>query len=475
MGNFTGDATLRKEAPVKHTDTGDSPEPVTDGKGKDIIILLNGTSNTFRGDNQNTNIVKISQLLDRSYVQEENIYHRSGIGTFGKLSSVTLRKRVSYKLSVLTGADIDMAVLGVYKFLMNRYEPGDRVFMFGFSRGAYTAVITCAMISAVGLLTRGNEHEAQFAYTNYMAIQTSNDAEREKAKRTAESYKNTYCQKDVKIHFLGLFDAVSSVGDGIITPPTRYPWTLKLSIVKTLCHAVSLDERRVKYKARKLEPYLAGAQEFTQLWFPGNHCDIGGGYAPAGPQLQEYQGLTSNIPLTWMLSKAQEKGLKLKDPNVAIDSVDIRDRVCDLAAPLHDDLDATKVPRSGSSWENRLGMHLFWWALEFTPFISFYPRKSDTAIGSVQEYSSLSQYASGSPEKKVWCSGRRPNLGNYRYVPPEQWENMKQHFHWSVLERMKLDPQYNSKLEWRKGGNKMSAWSIMADYTRGLLPYWGTN
>ncbi|KAI9097371.1 hypothetical protein DFS34DRAFT_650184 [Phlyctochytrium arcticum] len=471
------------EAPARSEQTG-----LVSGKRtepKDIVILLDGTANTFTGDDENTNIVKIAQSINRDYVDHQNIYHRSGIGTFGEISSVTWLDKARKKISQMTAADMDLAVLGAYKFLMSRYEPGDRVFMFGFSRGSYTAVILCAMLDVIGLLAKGNEHEAAFAFTHYMKIQTDDAAARDVAWKTARSYKQTYC-RSVKIHFLGIFDAVASVWDGMLRHDKRYPCTRKLAVVTHLRHAVSLDERRVRWKARKVDS--REGQTLKQLWFPGCHCDVGGGYPPqAGAG---YKPVASNISLHWMLKEAEENQLRLNmkpsphqsDPN----------RQLDLLAPLHDTLVLPKDGRTGMI--NKWIWHQIYWFLEFVPVVTQTPTKSGLA-GSPGTYSPTEATAATNLQ---WGPARlRFNKGNFRFVPEDHWKTIleptgeascamaqssraleqskpstddsNQFFHWSVLARVEVDKEFRDKLMLRHEGHQARFGDVLRDYATGMI------
>src|SRR3954454_9384422 len=168
--------------------------------GRNIILCFDGTNNEY--DATNTNVVKIYAMLDRTRA-DQFAYYQPGIGTFappgvwGKI-----------KKWVVTRLDLAIAWLLVdhvcdgYRFLMRYYQDGDQIFIFGFSRGAYTARALAGMIHKVGLLSQGNEELVSFAWSNFRKQQDGT---------LATGFKQTFC-KDVKIRFLGLFDTVCSVG-----------------------------------------------------------------------------------------------------------------------------------------------------------------------------------------------------------------------------------------------------------------------
>lgn len=112
------------------------------------------------------------------------------------------------------GTSFDHHVIAGYRFIMRYHEPHDKIFIFGFSRGAFTARFLARMISTVGLLSKGNEELVPFLYKTYQEyemgigrFQTAQEHE-----LYMQSFKRTFCRKQVKVHFLGLFDTVNSVG-----------------------------------------------------------------------------------------------------------------------------------------------------------------------------------------------------------------------------------------------------------------------
>ena len=122
---------------------------------RNLVLCLDGTSHRFAA--ANTNVVKLYAMLDRQR-NDQLSYYQPGIGTFappgvwGKL-----RKWIVTRLDLAIAWLLEEHVSDAYRFLMRYYQDGDRVFIFGFSRGAYTARALAAMLYKVGLLTQGNE------------------------------------------------------------------------------------------------------------------------------------------------------------------------------------------------------------------------------------------------------------------------------------------------------------------------------
>ncbi|KAJ6570952.1 hypothetical protein DFH09DRAFT_916783, partial [Mycena vulgaris] len=185
-----------------------------------------------------------------------------------------------------------------YRWLSSTYQPGDKIFIFGFSRGAYQVRTLAAIIEKVpGILIKQN-----------------------RAERIALHFKNTF-SRNVRIHFAGLWDTVSSVG---LVRGKPLPLTLSAQHICIFRHALALDERRVKF----LPEYVAGGRsapssssnrsqessgssigewDVKEVWFPGSHSDMYGGGNKENLELH-----LSSVPLLWMENEAKSAGLRLK-------------------------------------------------------------------------------------------------------------------------------------------------------------------
>jgi uncharacterized protein (DUF2235 family) len=266
---------------------------------KNIVICCDGTGNEF-GDN-NSNVVKFYSAMIINGLQQAGYYH-PGVGTMG---SPTARNRVSKAWSVLTGlafgAGLVNNVADAYRYLMNTYEAGDQVFLFGFSRGAYTARALAGVLHMFGLLCPGNEGLIPYI-TGLFAKRTRDAAGMTHTFAIATGFKDTFC-RPCPLHFVGLWDTVSSVG--WIWNPVRLPFTAQNPDMYNGRHAISIDERRCYFRDNLWGPPLPN-QDIKQVWFAGVHSDVGGSYPESGSGL-------SKIALAWMLREARQFGL-LTDP-----------------------------------------------------------------------------------------------------------------------------------------------------------------
>lgn len=266
---------------------------------KNIVICCDGTGNQY-GD-QNSNVVKLYSTLIINGNDQVGYYH-PGVGTMG---SPTSHNRISNAWSVLTGMAFGAGLLAnvgdAYRYLMNVYQEGDRVYIFGFSRGAYTARALAGSLHMFGLLCPGNNGLIPYVIGMY-AKRTRDAAGMTHTFDVARGFKATFC-RPCPLHLVGVFDTVSSVG--MVWSPLRLPYTGQNPDMANGRHAISIDERRAYFGSNLWGAQLPG-QSLKQVWFAGVHSDIGGSYP-------ETQSGLSKISLQWMLCEAVSLGL-LVDP-----------------------------------------------------------------------------------------------------------------------------------------------------------------
>ncbi|KAM5353672.1 hypothetical protein ACJ41O_000322 [Fusarium nematophilum] len=133
---------------------------------KKLVLCFDGTGNTFTGSNADTNVVKILRKLDRNHPDQYHYYQSKFPSS---LSSVIaeMRSNVSMTIDQGFGTTFDAHVMAGYRFLMRYYESGAKIYIFGFSRGAFTAKFLARMVHTVGLLCKGNEEMVPFALRLY--------------------------------------------------------------------------------------------------------------------------------------------------------------------------------------------------------------------------------------------------------------------------------------------------------------------
>lgn len=354
---------------------------------KQIVICCDGTGNEY-GD-RNSNVIKLYKMLTRT-AEKQVAYYHPGVGTMGAKNALSAVGKVWTKIRGLAfGYGLSDNIADAYQYLMKMYDPGDQIYIFGFSRGAYTARALCGMLKMFGLLSQGNEGLIPYAIRLFKSG-------KEDKFEIAAGFKKTFCV-DCKPYFLGLWDTVSSVGwilDPIGLKPWRMPYTTDLPDLSVIRHAVSIDERRAFFRQNLIhvEP---DDKRIKQIWFAGVHSDVGGSYPEAESGL-------SKIALKWMLDEAERAGLDVDKNRVkAILGGEKR-----YAAPAPD----AKMHNS---------LTPAWWLGEF------WPKSTRKRFGTDPK---------GKPRYIPWV---RVNLFRRRYIPDGAC------IHASVLERQKLVPRYN--------------------------------
>jgi uncharacterized protein (DUF2235 family) len=291
---------------------------------KNVVICCDGTANEFARDK--TNVVKLFYMLRHDPARQVAYYH-PGLGTMEPPGALTdIARRVTRLLGKAIGYGLSTDIRDAYVFLMNHFEPGDRVFLFGFSRGAYTARAVASMLHLFGLVRKGNEPLVPYAIRALTAIdRNSNKSGPGPQSRgappqdavgafyeLAREFSATFSALDCKPRFVGVWDTVSSVG--WIENPLKIPATASNPDIGVGRHAVAIDERRAFFRTNlwrsKPPPASSGPKDLKQVWFPGVHCDVGGGYP-------ESESGLSKIALEWMLREAITHGLLVDEDRVA--------------------------------------------------------------------------------------------------------------------------------------------------------------
>ncbi len=259
---------------------------------KNIVICCDGTNNAVAGDQ--TNVLRLFRTLVRGHAQA--VYYDAGVGTRADPTAQwPLRRLVRKQLDAAIGVSVRASVLAAYRFLAHQFAPGDSVYLFGFSRGAYTVRAVAAMVKRCGLLHPEHLNLAEYAWAVFTDEDQSGDARTRFA--GAARIKKVF-GRAARIHFLGAWDTVSSFGWmwDLLTIPN----TATNNMIRHVRHAVSIDERRGCFRPNLVRP--AAKQDCLEVWFPGVHADVGGGYRDAEAGL-------ARLPLEWMLREAAGCGL----------------------------------------------------------------------------------------------------------------------------------------------------------------------
>jgi uncharacterized protein (DUF2235 family) len=343
---------------------------------KKVFVFLDGTGNDFIADSDprkaNSNVVKLYATL--KVAGDQVAYYHPGVGTMG---DPTIRWRIPRYWSMIKGlafgAGFKDNVLDAYRYLMEVYNDGDQIYIFGFSRGSYTARALASLLHGYGLLCRGNEGHLLYAW-RMMIDQLKDNREQLKKPLGKRDRKNAHTIKRndafaqtfsriVTVRFMGIWDTVSSVG--WIYSPIRLLDGAQNPIIQVGRHAVSIDERRAFYRdnlwgelvdindpewpetLRKQDIH----QDIAQVWFPGAHSDVGGSY----PQTE---AAPANEALRWMIDELQQHGAQL-----------CQNRIDMVLGQPTGFLSANSAYERPNPSENRLHQSLDWrwWTLQLFP------------------------------------------------------------------------------------------------------------
>ncbi len=335
---------------------------------KNIVICCDGTGNEFNPES-NSNVVKLCSTLVIN--QDQVSYYHPGVGTMGAPTASSWWEKQWTRIKGLAfGAGFFEDVGRAYQYLMYNYNDDsvggqtvhDRVYLFGFSRGAYTARALASLLKMFGLLHPGNE--AQIPYVLRMFERRHKEDHRALLDE-AKAFQQVF-SRPCSIHFAGLWDTVSSVG--WVTQPVRLPYTARNPIIANVRHAQSIDEKRIFFRQNSFTQVVQGddlgdgtpspiTQDFKQVWFAGVHSDVGGSYPP------DKSGL-SQIALEWLLVEAKSRGLLLDDEKVK--------QVLCYAQP-NGPLNNAPPNNAAPNPEADLNISLrgAWWILEYLPHKSY--------------------------------------------------------------------------------------------------------
>jgi uncharacterized protein (DUF2235 family) len=270
---------------------------------KNIVLCLDGTGNQVKAD-QNTNVVRLYEMLDLSEAERQVAFYDPGVGTFSSAGAWTpLSRWLTRMLGLAFGYGIKTNLAEAYTFLIHNYEPGDKIFVFGFSRGAFTARGLTGMSYRAGLLRRGAENLVPYLVSYFTRGDRWSTDDWGRIDRYAHAFSvRTEGKLSLPVHFLGFWDSVKALGYLRWNP--KWPYTRKLLNARHIRHAVSIDERRRPYAEYLVED--SEKVDLDEVWFAGVHSDVGGAFAD--------DDRLSRISLKWMADRAFELGLLLRPP-----------------------------------------------------------------------------------------------------------------------------------------------------------------
>lgn len=239
----------------------------------------------------------------------QRVFYQPGVGTDPTRGAVN--RKLSAWFGGGFGVGLDHNILELYHWLIQEYQEGDELWFFGFSRGAYTVRSAAGLLRNCGILKPTHARLADRA----MALYRARGSDSHPNAPQSRSFRRNYAHEIREIRFLGVWDTVGALGipawfglpATLVNRGYRFHDTKLSSIVKHAYHALATDERR-----RSFEPALWQEEEenpfsgtVEQVWFPGVHSDVGGGYAERD---------LGDLTLCWMMERATALDLGVTPP-----------------------------------------------------------------------------------------------------------------------------------------------------------------
>lgn len=292
---------------------------------RNLIVCLDGTSN-----GPETGATNVSRIYDIARKCDDQLcYYDAGVGTMGARGAITVFGQTWTKAAgLISGFGLSENIQEAYAWLSQRYQAGDAIYVFGFSRGAYTARALTGMLRKVGLVRPGLDNLAPYAFKLYEKNPNKRDKPGYKASTTTApglmtpeerywmlhsefvrqfgnpDFPGSYgAQKQVR--FLGVWDTVQAMGWlnflwGV--NPRVWSFTRRIDNVATARQALAIDERRRQYHPSRFQmpPKAKSFGDHREMWFTGTHSDVGG--CPL------YDHSLADIALSWMVKEAHSTG-----------------------------------------------------------------------------------------------------------------------------------------------------------------------
>lgn len=265
---------------------------------RNIVICADGTWNRPEQTLSEcvSNVLKVSRRIkSQTGHHAQQVFYDWGLGSYHD----TVRGGI-------TGHGLDKNVLDAYRYVVHNYDEDSQLFLFGFSRGAYTVRALSGLINNVGILKPSHGDLIPKAWQIY---KSSSQQDHPKGER-AMAFNEAYAFKTKHIRFIGVWDTVGALGIpfsllGWLGEDDEFYDTKLSSNVDIARHALAIDERRQDFAPAMWQP--RSDVDLQQVWFAGVHSDVGGGYP------EDKNGLTSaDEPLAWLLNEAAKAGLHVQ-------------------------------------------------------------------------------------------------------------------------------------------------------------------
>ncbi|PLX95725.1 MAG: hypothetical protein C0619_00745 [Desulfuromonas sp.] len=267
---------------------------------KRIVICADGTWNRPEknpGKDFPTNVLKLARAVqpvgDDGVPQQ--VFYDWGVGSY-----------YDPVIGGATGKGLHKNIMDDYRYIVQNYSPGDELYLFGFSRGAYTIRSLCGMINNCGILTRPDAALIQKAFDLYKSRGRAYAPRGEKS----IAFRNEHAHPSREVQFVGVWDTVGAMGIpisflGLFDDKDEFYDTKLGRNVRIARHAMAIDEHRKDFEPTIWQP--RDGTDMQQVWFAGAHSNVGGSYKP-----DKDGSLLSDIALDWMVAEARKSGLTVE-------------------------------------------------------------------------------------------------------------------------------------------------------------------
>ncbi len=286
---------------------------------KRIVICADGTWNRPEKNLKKdfpTNVLRLARAIkptgnDRA---PQEVFYDWGIGSY-----------YDPVIGGATGEGLHKNIMDCYRYIVQNYLPGDELFLFGFSRGAYTVRSLCGLINNCGIVKRPDAPLIQQAFNHYKR----SGSDYAPNGRESIKFRNMHSHESREIKFVGVWDTVGAMGIpisflGLFEDKDEFYDTKLGKNIRVARHAMAIDEHRSDFEPTIWTP--RANLDLQQVWFSGAHSDIGGSYKPDKDGL-----ILSDNSLNWILKEAKKFGLSIEEHLIKSINID-----CSPLAELHE-------------------------------------------------------------------------------------------------------------------------------------------
>ncbi|WP_330149449.1 DUF2235 domain-containing protein [Shewanella xiamenensis] len=267
---------------------------------KRIVICADGTWNRPEKDLKvdfPTNVLRLARAISPMAAdgKPQQVFYDWGVGSY-----------YDEVIGGATGRGLHKNIMDGYRYIVQNYSPGDEIYLFGFSRGAYTVRCLCGLINNCGILKRPDARLIQQAFDHYKKSSAPFAPSGDKS----VEFRQKHSHESREIKFVGVWDTVGAMGIpisflGLFEDKDEFYDTKIGRNVRVARHALAIDEHRSDFEPTIWQ--LRDNMDMQQVWFAGAHSNIGGSYQP-----DKDGSLLSDNALSWMIAEAERFNLSLE-------------------------------------------------------------------------------------------------------------------------------------------------------------------